>query len=506
MRNTVHRIRLRDDEQGIALVLSLFLVMTMSVLAASLMFLSQTETYSSLNYRMMSQARYGAESGVHKTVNYLLNTYTPPALRDANFDTTGSPVKYVANGEEVRLSGDAAVASNYPDDAVKTAFNTAAHGTLAAGKITVGYKAYATMLSMQAVNGQNVITWQITANGTISAGRTATVEVSSVLEKQLTPQLSAVYGAFAVSSACGALTVGSSTVDSFDSTLALGGNGKPVIAQNNGNLGTNGNLNENNSATVYGSLSTPRVGVGSCSAGNVDALSSSGGATITGGVIHLAQAVTPATPVMPAMPAAFTSGAFHGGGDANACPVGFGAACSGPNGNHTIAPGAYNTSINTTDTAKIHLTANPDGTAGVYTFNSIKLDDQSQLILDGPVIINIIGKNADGTDMTTPFWMNSSKSVAPPSTAPFDPTQFTLNYAGTGTVKFDNAAADVGQINAPNATVNINSSDYYGSVIGNTVSMGNAAKLHFDRHLAAAAPMTFVVGNDMLTSFTWKKY
>jgi hypothetical protein len=106
--------------------------------------------------------------------------------------------------------------------------------------------------------------------------------------------------------------------------------------------------------------------------------------------------------------------------------------------------------------------------------------------------------------MAQPFWLNSSLITDPGK--PFDPTQFVLNYAGTGLVRIDNAAANVGQINAPNASVLINSSDYYGTVVGNTVQLGNAAKLHFDRHLAAAAPATFVVGNDMLTAFTWKKF
>ena len=61
-----------------ALVLSLFLMTVLSVLAASMMFLSQTETYASQNYKSMSQARYGAESGIHNAVNYLLNNYAPP--------------------------------------------------------------------------------------------------------------------------------------------------------------------------------------------------------------------------------------------------------------------------------------------------------------------------------------------------------------------------------------------------------------------------------------------
>ena len=37
------------------------------------MFLSQTETYASMNYKMMSQARYGAEAGVEKAANFLFD-------------------------------------------------------------------------------------------------------------------------------------------------------------------------------------------------------------------------------------------------------------------------------------------------------------------------------------------------------------------------------------------------------------------------------------------------
>src|SRR5579871_6816512 len=77
------------DEKGIALVITLFLMATLSALAVSMMFLAQTETASSRNYRTMSQARYGAEAGVHEMVNYLMYTgYTP----SGNYDATKSPV------------------------------------------------------------------------------------------------------------------------------------------------------------------------------------------------------------------------------------------------------------------------------------------------------------------------------------------------------------------------------------------------------------------------------
>ena len=162
----------RPGERGVALVLSLFLVTIMSVLAASLMFLSQTETYATMNYRMMSQARYGAESGVHAAANYLLNGYVavePGSVTDplASYNTNVSPVTYL--GKPVVLSAATGVASNYPVAATVTAFNNAAKGTLAAGTTTVNYSAYATLMAMQ-VGGTGIVqTWQITADGNIAA-------------------------------------------------------------------------------------------------------------------------------------------------------------------------------------------------------------------------------------------------------------------------------------------------------------------------------------------------
>jgi hypothetical protein len=51
------------------MVLALFMMLAVSVLGTSLMFVSNTETLSSHNYRLMSQARYGAESGLHTAAN-----------------------------------------------------------------------------------------------------------------------------------------------------------------------------------------------------------------------------------------------------------------------------------------------------------------------------------------------------------------------------------------------------------------------------------------------------
>src|SRR5262249_45932103 len=91
----------RQSERGIALVLALFLMTALSVLGASLMFLSQTETYAGMNYRMMSQARYAAEAGVNKGANFLLDgvQYAVPTVNPGvdpliNYDINKSPVEF----------------------------------------------------------------------------------------------------------------------------------------------------------------------------------------------------------------------------------------------------------------------------------------------------------------------------------------------------------------------------------------------------------------------------
>ena len=195
--------------------------------------------------------------------------------------------------------------SNYPDAGVQAAFLAAVQGTLPAGNTTVAFAPYATLLSMQQIEVygggvQTIQTWQITSTGTITAGKTAQVEVSATLE---TPKFPAqMYAAFGTAGGCGTLNFhGNQTqTDSYDSGAALVG-GNPVISNSGGNVGTNGNLTEGGGADIYGTLSSPRVGVGACSDGNVNALSSSGGATVNGhdplqpgDIVQLPQAVVAA--------------------------------------------------------------------------------------------------------------------------------------------------------------------------------------------------------------------
>jgi Tfp pilus assembly protein PilX len=477
------------NEKGIALVLSLFLLSAMSVIAASLMFLSQTETYSSMNYRLMSQARYGAESGIQRAANHLLYTYVAPATAGAdpiaNYNTNVSPVTCIAgcpaNGQPVVLSADATKAWNYPIPAVQAAFLAVVAGNLPAGNTTVTYAPYATLVSMQQIDVygggvQTIQTWQLTSTGTITTGKTAQVEVSATLE---TPKFPAqMYAAFGTNPGCGTLNFhGNQTqTDSYDSQALVGGN--PVISNSGGNVGTNGNLTEGGGADIYGTLSSPRVGVGACSAGNVNALSSSGGATINGDnppqpgdIIQLPQAVVMPPPTVPA---GVPTTAYNGNGQ-------------------TLLNGASvgDVTINANST----LTLGAPGVVSTININSIKINGNANLVILGTVILNVVGTGqATPIDFTGGSVSNSS----------FDPTTFQVMYAGAGAVKLNGGAHTTAMVYSPNAAVSLNGGgDFYGSVVGATVDDLGGARLHYDRRLSGEF---FVVGNAMMSSFTWKKY
>src|SRR4029077_6413627 len=68
----------RTNQKGAAFILALIIGLMLSVTGATLMFLSQSETWSSMNYRLMTQSRYGAEAGLHTAANYLMNNYALP--------------------------------------------------------------------------------------------------------------------------------------------------------------------------------------------------------------------------------------------------------------------------------------------------------------------------------------------------------------------------------------------------------------------------------------------
>ena len=148
-KNVSRRRRGKRSDRGVALVVSLLLLLALSAIGASLLMLSNTETYASMNYRMMSQAlrRRGRRASRGEPLHELmLEARLAGADLLSSYNTTVSPVTY--NGQPVVLSAST-VNSNYPAP-TQTAFNAAVQGNLAAGQ-TVSYGAYATLVSMRTV-------------------------------------------------------------------------------------------------------------------------------------------------------------------------------------------------------------------------------------------------------------------------------------------------------------------------------------------------------------------
>lgn len=471
---------MRRDEKGIALIAVLILMGVLSVIASSLVFVSQTETWASQNYRVMTEARYGAESGVHRAANYLMLNYTPPSTTGADllasYDLTKSPVEF--NGQPVVLRSSGA--SNYPVQAVVDGFVANVPGTLAGGD-PVTYNARAFLVAMRQVTvygsttPATIQTWRIVGEGAIGGARPASTDVEATVERMLTPMFK--YAAFATDAGCGALSwSGGGSTDSYDSSSYT-----PGVFQNyGGNVGTNGNLDQNGGPTVInGSLSTPRSGVGSCATGAVTALTLSGSSPPTQGLIELPQNVTYPPPTVPVIPVGSPNVSFN-------------------SGTTTIAPGNYG-DISFKGTLRL--------SAGTYNVNSLTMTGHAILdITSGPVILNVTGYNTAGVPssgyMASPIDFTGQALT---TNSGLDPTMFQIMYAGDGNIKMAGGADTAGLLYAPNATIQNNSAgaQWFGAVIGRRVTDAGHATIHYDRRLSTTAMM---VGPWLMDSFSWRRF
>jgi Tfp pilus assembly protein PilX len=511
----------KHSQKGAAMVFTLIFVLVLTLLAASLLFVSQSETWSGLNYRLMTQSRYGAEAGVQAAADYLINTYaTPGAAGDplAAYNYKGvSPV--TAGGNPVALGVTMNnVAPNYPVAAVQAAFpNT---GTFASGNNNVTYTTSAELMSMRTVilcgNLQPLAAqvWKITSHGDIAGVRNSEVEVSALLEKQVQPCYN--YAGFATANGCGSINFnGNGVIDSYDSAnLAAGMQGYDA------NLGSNGNINTANNTVINGTFSTPDTGVGNCAAGNVDALTgninaltgcqtaaqvASGGCQGgSGAIVHLAQTVNYPTPTIPATVPTPIS-AVPGSNQLTACGPSA-AACPGATGNY----GDISSSGGTTVTLNPYIdttTTPPTCKSGVYYINSISQSGNASLQIAAcpagytgagqyfPIIVNIVGQN-----QSDPLNLVGNGLVNPS----LNPAMAQFQYAGTANVNLKGNGQSAGTLYAPNANLTFSGNgDWYGSVIANRIASNGNGAIHYDRRLQADL---MTVSNWTLDSFNWSKF
>ena len=488
---------MRSNERGIAIVAALFLTLILSLIGSSLMFVARTETLSSLNYKTMSQGRYGAESGVHVAANHLMFTYAPPGTPAdpiGNYDMSVSPVRF--NGNPVVLSSDASVASNYPVAAVRTAFNAATKGAMNVGSGSVGYGARATLLSMRQVadaySGAQVTlqTWEITGVGTVGGVGSANVEVSAVIDRQMVPAYR--YAAFSTFNGCGSLSfAGGATTDSYDSTAVAPGS-PPSPDSYGGDVGSNGNLTDvGNPTTIWGTLSTPRSGVGACTANNVTAATA--GNAPKKGLVELPQ---PVLFTVPPAPNPVPPTGSTGFGKNTGCPAGVAGCAASPNGATIIPPPNTVVTMGNVDIgsqAVLHLNA------GTYNINSFTMNANAQIIVDsGPVIFNIAGQGITAGQTAVKITGNGISNTS------YNPLKLQFRYAGPGDIEMAGGAETSALVYAPNATGKFTgNADFYGAVILKQLTAAGGASIHYDRNLAG---QLLIPGNFTMNQFTWRAF
>ena len=188
------------NQRGVALIMTMILLAIISVMAVSMMFLSQSESWSTMNYRLMSQARDAAEAGLNRSANFLMDTaqYTPAPGSGAdplntNYTYDVSPVKGKAayvNTPVILMSDSSYItpptSHHYPNSAAETAYNTngVGYGSIAAGTQTLKYGTYAELLSMKSLVPFGSLTpvtlqrWKITSEGRIAGVQGAVVRAS----------------------------------------------------------------------------------------------------------------------------------------------------------------------------------------------------------------------------------------------------------------------------------------------------------------------------------------
>jgi Tfp pilus assembly protein PilX len=486
MENAICRIQ---RERGVALILALLLILVMTILAASITFLAQTQTWTALNYRQTTKSRYAAEAGIQRTMNWLnSSSYTVPT-DFTSYDSTKYPVQY--NGKPVVLSGVSGVSSNYPDATVQTAFNSVLTNTSLPGITGATFSTYATLLSMSSGSGVSWLgggggvaqTWQITSQGNISNIRNSQVQVVATYTR--TGNTIFTYAVAATGTVCKSIDLSSSSyTDSFNSAAGT----YATTVQNSGaNVATNGNMNLSGSAKIKGTFSGLDTSTGNCTNGSPGITSSSSATPIDLGTVTLSTAVTYPAPSAPSPAPPPTDQNSSG----TCSPFTVGCTQVGPSSDKTIALSPnYQYGNISLSSMTAHLSA------GTYNINSLNMSGGSTLVLDSvPVILNIAGSGV------TSALNLSGGSVSNPTGIP---ANFQIVYGGSGTMTLSGGSGSYGVVYAPNSAVTMSgSSGWFGAVICNTLTDSGGSPVHYDLALQNSLQQ---VGNFVPIGFSWSKY
>ena len=481
-------LKRNHPEAGVALIIALLTLLILSVLAASIIFVTQTETWATANNRSMVQARYAAEAGAEKTLNWLRYTYLPPGNPAAYFDLSKYPVQLIGGGDVV-LWAMSATNPNLPYPTgggaqcgasnCQTLFN-ALHGASVPGVgVPASYEVTAKLLSIQGA----IQTWEITSQGNVSGIRNAQVQVVMRVERTSGLPLFN-YGIVGLRNSCGDVTFTGGTMDAWDSSA---GN-YPATKQGGGDIATNGNVTLSGGRTnINGTISdSSNTNIGNCPNGITNNV---GGPPFPWTGLKSVSLLSVPDPPAPSPMTPNTNI------NANSNTCWGGAGCTVVSGQVVIAPGTYG---NLTSNSNIHLTA------GTYNFNSLSLNGGSITLDSYPVVINLGGQGISSGG--TLFTSNSSVVI---NDGGIPGNLEIMSAAGSGManppVITMNSASDLyGVVYAPHAYVHITGSSHFlGAAIGEKVTSDSSGGYSYDLALKNSFSN---LGPYYPISFNWSKY
>jgi len=464
-----------SDEKGVALILAMLVLLVLSTIGAAVVFVTQTEIWSSANYRTMLQARYAAEAGSQAAVNWLTYTFTPPtaAQLSSNFTLTTYPVQCsagcAANGSPIVLSAMSGVTANYPFSAQQTSFNSTLYNGSVPG-INVNTATYQVSATLLRATSTGLLTWQITSVGMISGVRSGQVQVVTTYEQSITSSPLVQYGLFATGSGCDALTISAGiTTDSYNSSSGPYSSSKNTTS--GGDIGSNGSWLSAGSSTINGNLWLPHPSVGVCPSADIQY----SGSLTYNNAETLSTTYTPAAP--PSVSTPNTNTVLTGGST-------------------TLSPGTlYGNFIAAGSNTLVFPSA------GTYNINSITAAGTLTLQMpnSGQVILNIGGNGAGAITLSGVTLANTnSNQVA---------DNLIINYAGSSGFTAAGFTSGAAVLYAPNAPVTLSgATPWYGAIVSQTFTDAGGAAIHFDTALLSVSGVGSSPGPYRQIGFTWSKF
>jgi len=477
----------RNRQDGVALIIAMLVLLLLSSLAASLIFTTNTEIWSSANYRWLSQARYTAEAGAQTAAGYIAHSLPAPS-NPALFDFSQSPVQY--NGQPVVLSAISGVAANYPDAAAQSAFFNALNNQPISGMgVNANYSVTATLMHLRPVTvafsstPAYVQTWQITSQGNLNTGsRNVQVQLVETIEQDATPLYKNV--AFATASQCGSIQFqGAASTDSYDSTV-----GPYAVSQRSdgGDVGSNGNIAfQNTSNNVNGAIYTPYPQAnGACTNTQSEDAAVSGVVQPRDGLHPTDGRDYPTAPLPNPLPPVSDDDptvACSGNCSRNAA------------GDFVLQPGNYG-NLSCGNDCNIHLTA------GTYNINSVDFETNDNLFVDnGPVVLNLAGQGTLPHGQCSHLGPNTTVN-----NSSNNPSNLQIVHSGNRPIQHTCSSDSCLLIYAPNSDVTWDSAhDLYGAVVAHTIVNTNNGAYHYDRSLSSGAQM---VSKYRVVGYSWSKF